>query len=58
MHEGAHNDPTVVLAMDGEDYVRVVNGELNGMRVFASGRGKIRGSVSAAMKMRTLFPAA
>ncbi|MCB9749757.1 MAG: Rieske 2Fe-2S domain-containing protein [Myxococcales bacterium] len=58
VHEGAHNDPTVVLAMDGEDYVRVVNGELNGMRVFASGRGKIRGSVSAAMKMRTLFPAA
>ncbi len=57
VHEGGHEKPTVVLAMDGGDYVRVVNGELNGMRVFASGRGKIRGSISAAMKMRTLFPA-
>lgn len=39
-----------------DDYVKVVNGELDGMRVFASGRGRVEGSLAAAMSMRSLFP--
>jgi phenylpropionate dioxygenase-like ring-hydroxylating dioxygenase large terminal subunit/putative sterol carrier protein len=58
VHAGAHAKPTVALVMDAEDYVKVVNGELDGMRAFTSGRGKVKGSVRAAMKMRALFPAA
>jgi nitrite reductase/ring-hydroxylating ferredoxin subunit/putative sterol carrier protein len=58
VHDGAHPKPTVALAMDADDYVKVVNGDMDGMRAFTSGRGKVKGSVRAAMKMRDLFPAA
>jgi phenylpropionate dioxygenase-like ring-hydroxylating dioxygenase large terminal subunit len=58
VHDGPHPKPTVALAMDADDYVKVVNGDLDGMRAFTSGKGKVKGSVRAAMKMRDLFPAA
>ncbi len=54
---GPHAKPNVTLVMPADDYVRVVNGEIDGMRAFTSGRGKVRGSIPLAMKMRTLFPA-
>jgi putative sterol carrier protein len=57
IREGAHPKPTATLVMAAEDYIRVVNGELDGMRAFATGKGKVKGSVRAAMKMRDLFPA-
>lgn len=53
---GRHATPTVALVIPADDYVKVVNGELDGMRVFASGRGRVEGSLSAAMSMRSLFP--
>jgi nitrite reductase/ring-hydroxylating ferredoxin subunit/putative sterol carrier protein len=58
VHDGSHPQPTVALAMDADDYVKVVNGDMDGMRAFTTGRGKVKGSVRAAMKMRDLFPAA
>jgi putative sterol carrier protein len=58
IHDGPHPRPTVALAMDADDYVKVVNGDMDGMRAFTSGKGKVKGSVRAAMKMRSLFPAA
>ena len=58
VHDGPHPSPTVALLMDADDYVKVVNGDMDGMRAFTSGRGKVKGSVRAAMKMRDLFPAA
>ncbi|MDQ3037686.1 MAG: SCP2 sterol-binding domain-containing protein, partial [Myxococcota bacterium] len=54
---GPHERPTVALVIGADDYVRVVNGELDGMRAFTTGKGRIQGSLAAAMKMRTLFPA-
>jgi putative sterol carrier protein len=35
----------------------MVNGELDGVRAFTSGRGKVKGNLALAMKMRALFPA-
>ena len=49
--------PSVALVLPADDYVRVVNGELDGTRAFTTGGGKVRGSLPLAMKMRTLFPA-
>lgn len=54
---GPHPRPTTTLIMPAEDYVRVVNGELDGTAAFTTGRGKVRGSLQMAMKMRRLFPA-
>lgn len=54
---GARGDASVCLAMSADDYVRIVNGELDGVAAFASGRSKLKGSLPLAMKMRALFPA-
>lgn len=56
LHEGEHAEPTVTIVIPAADYLQMVNGEIDGMKVFISGRGKIRGSIPAAMKMRALFP--
>jgi nitrite reductase/ring-hydroxylating ferredoxin subunit/putative sterol carrier protein len=54
---GAHERPTVSLVMAADDYVNVVNGDLDGVRAFTTGGGKVKGSIAAAMKMRAIFPA-
>lgn len=56
--KGPHDRPTVALVIPAEAYVRVVNGDLDGTWAFSSGLGRVKGSLSAAMKMRALFPAA
>jgi len=53
---GAHEGAAVCLAMSADDYVRIVNGELDGVAAFTSGRSKVKGSLTLAMKMRSLFP--
>lgn len=55
---GRHASPTVTIAMNAADYVRVVNGELDGARAFTTGGGKVRGKIRMAMKMRSIFPQA
>jgi putative sterol carrier protein len=54
--EGRHPQPTVTIAMPSTDYVKVVNGELDGARAFTTGRGKVSGKIRMAMKMRSIFP--
>lgn len=57
VHRGPHDKPTVTLEMGASDYVKVIRGELDGMKAFASGRGKVKGSIGTAMKMKSVFPA-
>ncbi len=54
--DGEHAAPTVTLSMTADDYVKVVNGELDGTKAFTSGRGKVSGKIRMAMKMRRIFP--
>ncbi len=56
--EGRHPQPTVTIAMPAADYVKVVNGELDGARAFTTGPGKVSGKIRMAMKMRSIFPQA
>ena len=39
---GAHDSPAVTLCMDAEDWVRLVNGELDGMMAFTNGVGQVK----------------
>lgn len=57
VQRGSHDKPTVTLEMGASDYVKVIAGELDGMKAFASGKGKVKGSISMAMKMKSIFPA-
>ncbi len=55
---GRHASPTITVEMSEADYLLMINGELNGARAFSTGRGKLKGPVTLAMKMQRLFPIA
>jgi 3-ketosteroid 9alpha-hydroxylase-like protein/SCP-2 sterol transfer family protein len=53
---GVHAEPTVTIEMSADDYLSMINGELNGAFAFSTGRGRLRGPVRLAMRMQKLFP--
>jgi len=53
--EGAHASPNMTMSMAASDYVDMITGKLNGQMAFMSGKLKIAGDMSLAMKMQTLF---
>ncbi len=53
--KGVHDDPKMTLKADADDWVKVSKGELNAMQAFMSGKIKIQGDMSLAMKMQTMF---
>jgi nitrite reductase/ring-hydroxylating ferredoxin subunit/putative sterol carrier protein len=54
--EGAHERPTLTIEMSADDYLSMINGELNGAFAFSTGRGRLHGPVRLAMRMQKLFP--
>jgi putative sterol carrier protein len=54
--EGAHPSPTATLKMSGDDYVKMVNGQINGAMAFMKGQMKVTGNVLLAQKMQAIFP--
>jgi putative sterol carrier protein len=54
--EGAHASPTATIKMSGDDYVKMVNGKLNGAMLFMKGQMKVTGNVLLAQKMQGIFP--
>jgi len=54
--EGAHAAPHVTLSLDGEDCIRLLNGQLSGFSIAMSGRLQIAGDISLAMQLKSLFP--
>jgi putative sterol carrier protein len=42
--------------MSTDDYLSMINGELNGAFAFSTGRGRLHGPVRLAMRMQKLFP--
>jgi putative sterol carrier protein len=53
---GAHPTPTATIKMNGDDYVKMVNGQLNGAMAFMKGQMKVTGNVLLAQKMQAIFP--
>ena len=53
--DGAHASPNMTMTMAAQDYVDMISGKLNGQMAFMSGKLKIAGDMSLAMKMQTLF---
>jgi putative sterol carrier protein len=52
----AHPTPTATIKMNGDDYVKMVNGQLNGAMAFMKGQMKVTGNVLLAQKMQAIFP--
>lgn len=54
-HEGVADNPNMTLKSSAEDYYAVATGKLNPMQAFMSGKIKIQGDMSMAMKMQSMF---
>ena len=55
VQEGTHSAPTVTLSMSAEDWVAMVNKELNPMEAFMSGKLKVSGDIMLAQRIPELF---
>ncbi len=53
--EGIHENPNMTLKASSDDYYNVATGQLNPMQAFMSGKIKIQGDMSMAMKMQSMF---
>lgn len=55
VQQGEHPSPTMVLTSVAEDYLAVVNGELNPMMAFMQGKIKVKGDMGLALKLQSMF---
>lgn len=53
--EGTHDSPSITITISAQDYVDMLEGKLNGQMAFMTGKLKIKGDMSLAMKMGQLF---
>jgi putative sterol carrier protein len=56
--EGPAESPSATIKMNGDDYVKMVNGKLSGTMAFMRGLMKVTGNVMLAQKMQAIFPIA
>jgi putative sterol carrier protein len=55
INEGAHDAPKMTLTMDAQDWIDMITGTLDGQQAFMTGKLKIKGDMSLAMKMGQFF---
>lgn len=53
---GAATAPAVTVKMGAADYVKLANGEINGMMAYMKGLMKVTGNLGLAKKMQDIFP--
>ena len=54
--EGAAATPSVTIKMAAGDYLKLVNGQLNGTMAYMKGQMKVTGNLMLAQKMQAVFP--
>jgi putative sterol carrier protein len=53
--EGEHASPNITITVAAKDWLDIINGKLDGQMAFMSGKLKVKGDMSLAMKLKTLF---
>jgi len=53
--EGVADSPTITLTATEADWMDLVNGKINGQTAFLTGKLKIQGDMTLAMKLESLF---
>lgn len=55
VQEGVADSPDITISMDAEDFKSMVAGQLNPTMAFMSGKLKVKGDMSLAMKLQSLM---
>jgi putative sterol carrier protein len=55
VREGVADDSLFTVAMKDENFMKLMNGEINGQQAFMSGKLKFKGNMSKAMKLQSLL---
>jgi len=55
VEKGEHESPNITITVADQDYIDMVSGKLNGQTAFLTGKLKIKGDMSLAMKLNSLF---
>jgi putative sterol carrier protein len=53
--EGAHGKPTTTIKMGSEDFVKMIQGQLNAMSAYTSGKLKVEGDLMKSQLIEKLF---
>jgi len=53
--EGAHDRPTTTIRMEAGDFLKLIQGELNSMKAYTSGKLKIEGDLMKSQLIEKLF---
>lgn len=54
--EGTHESPSATVTATAANYVKIANGEINGLRAVMTRKMKINGNLVVARKMQHMFP--
>ena len=55
VNQGVHGGPTTTIIMEAEEFVGLIEGRLNAMKLFTSGRMKIEGDMMKSQLIEKLF---
>lgn len=55
VQQGVHPQPTMTLTASGQDYLAIVNGEMNPMTAFMHGKVKVKGDMGLALRLQSMF---
>lgn len=56
VHSGPHSEPSATVSAKAADYIKISNGDMNGLRAVMTRKMKIGGNLVVARKMQQMFP--